>query len=233
MQCNICDGTKFLDFNGRVGIMCVSCKSVERTRLVWMYIERLGLHRDSRILHLAPERGIYDKLTKLVAPGNYDVRDIDPAKYPFAKGIRPLDLCKLEALESNSYDLILHVHVLEHVPCNIAYPLYHLHRALKPGGTHLFLVPFMGGKYDECFQDIGDAERRRRFGQEDHVRRFGVVDVAEHLGKLVELNAKFDAEADLGAALLERYNVPRNAWKGLSPHTPISLKKDQMLFLAS
>ena len=93
MQCNICDGTKFLDFNGRVGIMCVSCKSVERTRLVWMYIERLGLHRDSRILHLAPERGIYDKLTKLVAPGNYDVRDIDPAKYPFAKGIRPLDLC--------------------------------------------------------------------------------------------------------------------------------------------
>lgn len=232
MQCNICEGEQFVDFNGRPAVMCVNCGSMERTRLLWLYLDKLGLDSDSRVLHIAPEKGIYTKISGIVSPGNYDTRDIEPGRYKFAEGIQHIDLCRLESLQSDEYDLIVHSHVLEHVTCNIAYTLFHLHRALKPAGNQIFIVPFRPGKYDESFQDIGAAERVRRFGQDDHVRSFGVEDVADHLGKLVEIDSNFDAEADIGAQLLEQYNIPRSAWKGLSPHMPICLKKHQMTLLA-
>lgn len=232
MQCNICGNQEFIDFNGRTAVVCSGCGSTERTRLLWLYLEKLGLNRDSRILHIAPEQGIYTKISAIVDAENYETRDIQPETYKFAKGIQRIDLCDLESLKSNHYDLILHSHVLEHVTCNVAYTLFHLHRAMKETGDHLFVVPFMPGKYDECFQEIGAAERVRRFGQDDHVRSFGKEDVANHLGKLVELDLNFDAEADIGAQLLQQYNIPRSAWKGLSPHMPISLKKYQMRLLS-
>lgn len=232
MQCNICSSQQFLDFNRRSAVRCAECGSLERTRLLWLYLDQLGLRKDSRVLHIAPEKCIYTKISAIVAAENYETCDIQPGNYKFATGIQRIDLCSLESLKSDHYDLILHSHVLEHVGCNIAYTLFHLHRALKETGDHVFLVPFMPGKYDECFQDIGAAERERRFGQDDHVRSFGKEDVADHLGKLVELDANFDAETDIGAELLQQYNIPRSAWKGLSPHMPISLKKHQMRLLS-
>lgn len=232
MQCNICGNQQFLDFNHRSAVMCAGCGSMERTRLLWLYLDRLGLGKGSRVLHIAPEKGIYDKISGIVSAGGYETRDFNPELYKFAKGIQHIDLCRLESLPSDHYDLILHSHVLEHVTCNIAYTLFHLHRALKETGHHVFVVPFRPGKYDECFQDIGAAERERRFGQDDHVRSFGMQDVADHLGKLVEVDPGFDAEAVFGAQLLEQCNIPRSAWKGLSPHMPISLGKHQMTLLS-
>lgn len=231
MQCNICDGRTFIDFNNRSAVRCAGCGSVERTRLLWLYLEKIGLSSESRVLHIAPEKGIYTKISGIVASDNYELCDIQPENYKFANGMRHIDLCNLDSLKTDYYDLILHSHVLEHVTCNIAHTLFHLHRALKQDGTHVFIVPFMAGKYDECFQDIGAAERIRRFGQDDHVRRFGKQDVADHLGKLVELDPDVDAEADIGGDLLEQYNIPKSGWKGLSAHMPICLKKYQMKFL--
>jgi phosphoglycolate phosphatase len=229
-RCNLCGGTEFGDFNGRVAVGCANCGSLERTRLLWAYIEQLDLGRDARVLHLAPEKGIHARLSAMLAPGNYHLRDIDPGRYAFAAGIERLDLTELDDMPGDRYDLIVHSHVLEHVPCNIAYCLFHLHRMLREGGTHLFQVPFMGDRWDECFQDIGDLERRRRFGQEDHVRIFGKNDVPAHLGKLVELDVP-DAERDLGRGTLEQGNIPEAFWRGYSPHAVVRLSKYQMKFL--
>ena len=145
MKCNICGCKIFLDMNNRKGVRCKDCGSLERTRLVWMYIQKLNVDSSWKVLHLAPERALYGVLSNLIDNENYTVADISPERYPFAKNCQRIDLCELDEYSSSTYDLILHLHVLEHIPCNIAYPLFHLHRMLKEHGRHLCVIPFMNG----------------------------------------------------------------------------------------
>jgi phosphoglycolate phosphatase len=176
-------------------------------------------------LHFAPEKGIYTALLKHVESENYIVADLDPRKYSFAERCLKIDLCNLDDQPSCEYDLILHSHVLEHTPCNIAYTLFHLHRMLKENGRHVCIIPFMGGKYDECFQDLSREERQRRFGQFDHVRRFGKEDVSSHLGKIINLPPCFDATKDFDIKSLCDANIPENHWGGFGIGTVVNLRK--------
>lgn len=231
MTCNICGCDEFLDMNSRKSVRCKKCGSLERTRLLWLYLQRLEISKNTRILHLAPERGLYDRIKTLTDKSNYVVADINPKAYSFAPECKKIDLCDLEDWPSFEFDLIIHSHVLEHVPCNIAYTLFHLHRMLSNNGTHLCIIPFMPGKYDECFQDIGDHERIRRFGQNDHVRRFGSDDIHAHLGKLLKLPSKFDATEDFSPKTLIEANIPENHWRGFHIGTVLSLKRQDMVLL--
>jgi hypothetical protein len=229
MNCNICGTNEFADMKNRVAVRCRACNSLERTRLLWLYIEKYaGLHSGMRVLHIAPELGLYQRISNIVAPANYHAADLFPELYKFPNALRRIDLCDLEGVEPDYYDLIIHSHVLEHVTCNIGYTLFHLHRMLKPAGMHICVIPFMSGKYDECFQDLAPEERVRRFGQADHVRRFGIDDVDQHLGKLLNFSTNFDAELEFGAEMLTRYNIPKVVWRGLSPHTVLRLGKHDM-----
>lgn len=231
MNCNICGNDKFVDMNTRKNVKCTKCGSLERTRLLYLYIQNMKIKENQKILHIAPERGIYNYLKGKVEPGNYTVADLEPEKYKFADKSVKIDLCDLDHLLSSQYDLIMHSHVLEHTPCNIAYTLYHLHRMLKEDGIHLCIIPFMDGQYDECFQDISDDERRRRFGQHDHVRRFGNKDISSHLGKLVSLPDSYDAIKEFPAEQLQKANIPENHWKGFHIGTVLKLKKHDMKLL--
>ncbi len=231
MKCNLCGGTTFTAQGSRRGVRCTSCHSLERSRLLWMYIEKLRVTPNARVLHFAPERGIWTHLSKIVAPENYHVADIDPARYTFAKGVRRIDLTDLDGLPSDHYDLILHSHVMEHVPCNIAYTLYHLHRALRPAGTHLCIIPFLPGHYDECFAEIGDSERIRRFGQNDHVRRFGTADIDRSLGSVLRFDREYDVTRDFPPQRLQEANIPPYTWRGLTVHTVLHLRKSDMRLL--
>jgi hypothetical protein len=196
-----------------------------------MYLQRIGLTPASKVLHFAPERGLYSKIREIVGPANYHVTDIDPGRFTFAPEMRYLDLCRLEDLPEAHYDLILHSHVMEHIPCNIAYTMFHLHRSLKHDGTHLCVVPFLPGGYDECFAEIGDAERVRRFGQNDHVRRFGRDDVDKHLGSILDFDHEFDATRDFHPKDLLEANIPESAWSGLTVHTVLKLRRQDMRLL--
>ena len=224
MQCNICGGDRWEDFNRRIGIHCQDCGSLERTRLFWLYLDALNLGPDTKILHLAPEKGLYHHL-KARFGDNYVVADINPSLYGFAPDCRYIDLTTLDDWPAESFDLIMHLHVLEHVPCNLAYPLFHLHRMLKPDGKHLCIIPFFSGSYDECFAEIGDDERNRRFGQKDHVRRIGREDIEKHLGSLLNFPADFDARRDFSEARLTACNIPKSFWQGFHGATVLNLKK--------
>lgn len=232
MICNLCGCEEFLDMGKRRNVRCARCNSLERTRLLWLYIQREGVVESSRILHIAPEKGIYNALSATAAAANYVTADLEPARYPFAKNCRRIDLCDLDAEPGAEYDLILHSHVLEHVPCNIAYTLFHLHRMLKPDGLHLFIAPFMHGKYEESFADLQEAERTRRFGQRDHVRRFGADDIASHLGKILVLPERFDATQDFDVEQLRKFNVPESHWTGFHGGTVLALRRNDMRFAA-
>lgn len=199
-----------------------------------MYLERLDLTGETRVLHMAPERGLYRALKKRMQPAesrNYTCADINPDRYTFVNDMVKLDLCNLDDQPSDQYDVIIHSHVMEHLPCNIAYTLFHLHRMLQPEGHHVCVIPFLPGRYDECFDRLGDNERTRRFGQHDHVRRFGREDIDRHLGALVRLPRNFDAREQFGEEHLRRANIPETAWFGFTVNTVLVLRKYDMKFL--
>jgi len=235
MICNICGGVDFVDnkysIKTRKNVMCQQCGSFERTRLLWMYLQNLKIDQNTKILHLAPEKGIYDNLVGLVSDGNYVTADMNPKIYPYAKGCIKIDLCDMDQYPSMEYDIIIHSHVLEHIPCNIAYSIFHLHRMLKENGTHICIIPFVSGKYDECFQGITDEEKTRRFGQYDHVRRFGKDDIMSHLGKLLNIPSAFDATKDFSEEALREANIPESHWRGFHIGTVLLFKKYDMKFL--
>lgn len=226
MRCNICEGTLFADQGGRRNVRCLGCGSLERSRLLWLHIERLNLAPDAQVLHIAPEKGIYRRLRERLTGGGYVVADFDPDGYGFAPECRHIDLTDMEGWPSDQFDLILHSHVMEHIPCTLAYPLYHLHRMLRPSGRHLCVIPFMGGYFDECYAQIGATERNRRFGQADHVRRFGREDKDAHIGKLLNLPTEFDATADFDETVLREANIPEVHWRGWHLSTVLDLAKE-------
>jgi phosphoglycolate phosphatase len=199
--------------------------------MLWLYLQDMTFEGNVNVLHLSPEKGIYDRLRERLPKDRYVLADIDPARYRFVDGCVRLDLCNLDSEPSHQFDVIINCHVLEHIPCNVAYPLFHLHRMLKDSGTHVCMVPFMDGEYDECFQDMDEAERERRFGHKNHLRRFGTKDLSSHLGKLLELPPHFDARCRFSEGVLREANIPEHFWEGFNPATVMSLKRDDMKFL--
>jgi phosphoglycolate phosphatase len=185
--------------------------------MLWLHLSGMRLSPQDRCLHIAPDRGLVSLLSQRLAPGNYTTADLFPDLY---RKIDPdcvrIDLCDLEAWPDRSYDYIIHSHVLEHTPCNLAYTLYHLHRMLRDGGRHIFVIPFLGGNFDEYLGEMKEADRVTRFGQNDHVRRFGKADIDRHIGAILNLPAEFDAEARFGAQVLRDANIPQALWRGYS-----------------
>ena len=154
MQCSLCGGMEFGAMRGRPNARCLQCNSLERTRFLWLCIGKISLPPHPSILHFAPEKPLYEKITAQFKDARYVVADFSPEDYGFAKDVVKIDMCKLEGFKSEEWDLIIHSHVLEHTPCNIGYTLFHLHRMLKQTGRHVFVVPFMPGYFDETFANI-------------------------------------------------------------------------------
>lgn len=148
-------------------------------------MQRLGaLTAGLRVLHLAPEKGIADRLFAMY--GNYyHATDIDTAKYKNgAYPVFPLDCCTdLQKLPTECFDVIIHNHVLEHIPCGIEGVLTEFKRILKPAGWHFFTAPFSGANTRENLEPMAPEQRRRHFGQEDHLRIFGTEDFPKLLSE--------------------------------------------------
>ena len=197
--------------------------------MMWMILDRLGAFKPGlRVLHMAPELGLVRKFKEL-SGDNYHATDIDTERYNsrFVK-IRKLDLCTdLADIPDNSYDLILHSHVLEHVPCDVKCVLKELDRVLAPGGLHFLSVPFCGTRTAEDLDpNFTEAERKKLFGQEDHMRIFGTESLVEllqevwgdhkHLVEPIEIFSRDE---------LRQAVVPTVAWRGISSHSIFHYRK--------
>lgn len=231
MECPICGAGTFHDRGERPHALCGGCHADERSRILWMMLAchdrlRPGL----RVLHLAPEPSLHPRFRALFGDG-YEPADVDPALYPEVAGIRKLDLVTdASALPTGAYDLVLHSHVMEHVPCNVTAVLFHLHRALKPDGMQVCCVPIVRRRhYAEDLGPLSREEATERFGQDDHVRIFGGLGIKRTLGMVFRLPDPYDLRAWFSEEELRHRAIPEAAWTFWSPHAVLPLAKDDLL----
>ena len=163
---------KFLPYgyqNLRQNALCPGTLSLERHRLLWLYLDlKTNFLTDAiRVLHVAPEQVFYKKF-KFFSHWDYTTTDLHS---PLADV--KADICALP-FEDNTYDFILCNHVLEHIPNDLK-AMEELYRVLKPGGTAILQVPLEEDR-ENTFEDdsiTDQQERTRIFGQYDHVRIYG------------------------------------------------------------
>ena len=196
----------------RPAVRCAQCGSLERTRVAALHVRDLGLPAGATILHCAPERGL-SAMLRAIGGANYRAVDIDPDRYP-GLGVEPFDLCRdVFDIPPGTLDLVVHNHVLEHLECNYTAVLVRLAKALRPGGTMLFSMPILpGGFTDELIEGDG-AEKRARFGDMLHVRRFGDRFIPQTIGMIFQVPERYDLTATFPEAVLADANIPKHHWR--------------------
>lgn len=175
VECPICSRTyrTFLPYgrlNPRQNALCQGCLSLERHRLMWIYLaERTNFFSEKlSVLHIAPEACFIKRFEKIHGD-NYITADIES---PLAK--IKMDIHSIPFSE-NTFDVVLCNHVLEHVKDDIQ-AMSEINRVLKPGGFAILQVPFFNPVGPTTFADdsvTDPREREKLFGQSDHVRKYG------------------------------------------------------------
>lgn len=194
------DGKSFKMFlpygygNQRNNVLSPSTLSLERHRLLWLYLknETDFFSAKKKVLHFAPEQAFYKRFKKM---NNLEYITTD-LNSPLADV--KADICNLP-FSDNEFDVILCNHVLEHIPDDTK-AMYELYRILKPGGYGIFQIP-QDLNRDKTFEDntiINKKERAKIFGQYDHVRVYG----RDYFDKLRSIGFKVE-EVDYTTTLSE------------------------------
>lgn len=184
------DGKSFSRFlpygyeNQRDNVLSPSTLSLERHRLLWLYLinETDFFTAPAKVLHFAPEQAFYKRFRELKHI-EYTTTDLNS---PLADV--KADICNLPFTD-NEYDIIFCNHVLEHIP-NDTKAMQEIYRVLKPGGMAILQIP-QDLNRETTFEDdsITDPQERARiFGQYDHVRIYG----RDYFEKLRSIGFKVD-----------------------------------------
>jgi len=171
--CPCCERSfkKFLSYGvtARENALCPWCLSLERHRLLWKYLEeKTNLYTDKiDLLHFAPEHQFQERL-KAESNVNYLSCDID-----MPTAMEKQDILGL-TYEDNRFDVILCNHVLEHIRDDRK-AMSELYRVLKPGGWAILQTPMSSrAETIEDLEETDPKELERLFGQNDHVRTYGL-----------------------------------------------------------
>jgi SAM-dependent methyltransferase len=175
VMCPICEShyRSFLPYgriNPRPNALCPACLSLERHRLIWLFLKEKTNFFSQRlnVLHIAPEPCFMKRFENIHGEG-YITADLES---PLAKV--KMDIHQMP-FENNRFDVVLCNHVLEHVENDIQ-AMSEIRRVLKPGGWAVMQVPFFSPVPETTVEDAAITEPRERekaYGQDDHVRKFG------------------------------------------------------------
>jgi len=175
VECAVCNHhyKKFLPYgriNARENALCPNCLSLERHRLMWLYLKNKTnfFSEKLNVLHIAPEPCFINRFEKLHG-NNYITADIES---PLAKV--KMDIHQIPFGE-NHFDVVFCNHVLEHVQDDIK-AMSEINRVLKPNGWAILQIPFFSPVPEKTFEDNSITDKRERekiFGQDDHVRKYG------------------------------------------------------------
>ena len=212
-ECTVCGRRyrKFLPY-GRIvkreNALCPGCLSLERHRLMWLYLKDNTdfFSAKLKVLHVAPE---YCFIKRFKALNNLD--------YTTADLESPLADVKMDIQEipfgENIFDVVICNHTLEHVGDDLK-AMKEFYRVLKPDGWAILNSP-INEKRETTYEDpsITDpVEREKHFGQRDHLREYGL----DYTDRLAEAGFTVDTQdplADLTDAEIERYGLLHYASK--------------------
>jgi SAM-dependent methyltransferase len=181
--CPLCN-SKFKEFAPygsikRINARCIFCGSLERHRLLWKYLnDKTDIftgNAKKRVLHFAPEKGLFDMLTK-----NQNIEyipcDLMPERYDYKSNVKitQADITNIP-FDNNYFDVIICYHVLEHIPDDRK-AMSELYRVMTKGGWGIIQVPIFSDLKEtyEDFTITSYEARSKAFGQYDHVRCYGL-----------------------------------------------------------
>jgi hypothetical protein len=186
----------------RKDALCPGTLSLERHRLIWLWLQRKTdfFSQPARMLHVAPE---YCFMERFKALKHLKVTTAD-IESPWADV--KMDLHDIPFPDA-TFDVVFCNHVLEHVTDDRRC-MREIYRVLKPGGWALLQSPvdIQATTTDEDPTVTDPLERERRFGQYDHVRKYG-RDYADRLKEAGFLVETVDMLAELSAEEIRRYSV--------------------------
>ena len=216
--CNICGSKEFLPFGlkSRLHAQCKSCHSLERHRALHLVLQELGLLNPEdtgahRILHLAPEDCTYNYLSDIYGTG-YIASDPCPESYKNSQCLNLIFPDNFSIFPSQYFRLILHNHVLEHLYGSYVDHINEFYRLLDSGGYLIFSFPDLfyqfGLKSIEGGELLSsDVQRRRLFGQRDHVKWLGIDFVSYLHSKFTSVNTYYDPRKVDNRSLMIAHNA--------------------------
>ena len=146
--CPICERQVFFEIEGpylRNQYKCVNCQSIPRWRaLMWVVAECFPKWRELRIHESSPGGPLSDKLVRecpKYLPSHFFP---DTPRGQISRGFRCEDLTA-QTFENESFDLVITSDVFEHLP-DVSLAVREIMRTLKPGGAHIFTVPWFRSK---------------------------------------------------------------------------------------
>ena len=208
VECPVCESKyrKFLPYGYgpvRNNALCPKCLSLERHRLVWIYLkEKTRFFTDKiRVLHIAPEQ-CFEERFRTLPNLSYITADIESPLADYKCDVQQLPF------GDNEFDMVICNHVLEHVDDD-SRAMSEILRVLKQGGNAVLLVP-LDFNLKNTYEDPSittPRERKKHFRQYDHVRLYG-TDYPDRLKKVgFEIPEKNYLD-ELPAELRERYSLP-------------------------
>ena len=151
----------------RQDVLCPNCWSLPRHRILATWLENhMYLLRNASVLYFAPGKceSEWMRRNRVICTTADLYKDAD---------LR-LDIHDTH-LPDSSYDIIICNHVLEHVE-DFRKALKEMYRVLRPSGSFICSFPMDPSieLVDEDPTVKTEEERLRRFGQNDHLRVFGM-----------------------------------------------------------
>ena len=184
-HCPICGHQGLFEkFNNRVAAKCPGCLSLERHRLLWLYLENRTdlLSSGGSLLDIAPKKIFQARINQDYPECRYLSIDIRPGRAMLGADVMDLPL------PSEAFDAVIAYHVLEHV-ANDLRAMAEIRRVLRPDGWGILQSPIDKRlAATEEMTHLSAAARLQRCGQADHLRRYGLdyAEVLESAGFVVE-----------------------------------------------
>ena len=179
VSCPICEKSysKFIQLREEENSdqLCPYCSSIQRKRLLWLYLEKeCGIHSEQlRVLDFTPHPTTAKRIRQ---NKNVDYLTTD---YESKRWDQQYDITAIPEKDA-SFDLVMCYHILEHVPDDRK-AMAELLRIVKANGRVLVQTPHRETPTAEDPSITDPAERLRLFGQDDHVRYYNRGDLVQRL----------------------------------------------------